>query len=455
MKFSIRYRFAVAAAGLFAAVRIAAAPNPSQAVPDELDLRTAVQFALDNNFSIRQAQERIKQQEGVYIEVRAKDIPNVNLTYNYNQEDKNLLASYNGLRFGTPKSWTIALQATQNIYSGGGNRAAINSQKRTQEAAVLEMKGVINQALLQVRQNFYNVILAQKKIAVQEASLTLAEETLKNVQNRYDSGTVSRFELLRAKVTVANARPPLITAHNDYRIAVEQLRQALGFSTRDPENLKKVPKIVGELDYTPTQFELENALESARANRPELARFAKLEQARTEDITQRKSGYIPNLSASAGYEVTKDSASAFVDHTLRGWMLGVQGNWAIFDGAATRGRVIQARSLLEQAKLTTAEQQLSIDVEVRTAFSSWQEAVELVNSNKATVEQAEESLRLAESRFSAGTATQLDLLQARVDLTQARTNEIQAYYNYNVAVATLQKAIGQADSYADNLGAGK
>src|SRR5258708_37061570 len=90
-------------------------------------------------------------------------------------------------------------------------------------------------------------------------------------------------------------------------------------------------------------------------------------------------------------------------------MLGVQGNWAIFDGAATRGRVIQARSLLEQAKLTTAEQQLSIDVEVRTAFSSWQEAVELVNSNKATVEQAEESLRLAESRFSAGTATQLDL----------------------------------------------
>lgn len=456
MKPSIHFRLAVAILGLSAVASLSGAPNPQQTIPDELDLKTAIQFALENNFAIRQAQERIRQQEGVYIQIRSRDIPNVGLNYGYNQEQRSLLGGFlvpdqNGVNHrvtvGSPRAWQINLQVTQNIYAGGANQAAIRGERRTQEAAVLEFKGIVNQSLLQVRQQFYSVLLAQKKIAVQEESLALASETLKNVQNRYDAGTVSKFDLLRAQVAVANVRPPLITAKNDFRISVEQLRQALGFTNVNRNEVTKAPKFIGELEYAPTEFDLNAALESAHANRPELARFAKLEQARSENITQQRAGYRPNLNAVAGYTVVKDSTTDQLDRNLHGWILGVQGNWAIFDGAATRGRLIEARSLLEQAKLNSAEQTLGIDVEVRTAFSSWQEAVELVNASRATVDQATESLRLAESRFGAGSATQLDVLQSRVDLTQARTNEVQAFYTYNVAVATLQKAIGVADSF--------
>ena len=77
-------------------------------------------------------------------------------------------------------------------------------------------------------------------------------------------------------------------------------------------------------------------------------------------------------------------------------------------------------------------------------------AAELVTASKAVVEQAEESVRLAKARFAAGTATQLDVLQAQVDLTQARTNEVEALYNHNVALASLRKAMGIADTYAPN-----
>jgi outer membrane protein TolC len=66
---------------------------------------------------------------------------------------------------------------------------------------------------------------------------------------------------------------------------------------------------------------------------------------------------------------------------------------------------------------------------------------------KLTVEQAEEAVRLANARYGAGTATQLDVLQAQTDLTTARTNQIQAYYTYTVAVASLRKAMGQADEF--------
>jgi outer membrane protein TolC len=77
-----------------------------------------------------------------------------------------------------------------------------------------------------------------------------------------------------------------------------------------------------------------------------------------------------------------------------------------------------------------------------------QEATELAEAAQKVVTQAEEALRLANARYGAGTATQLDVLQARVALTQARTNQLEANYSYNVAVASVRKAIGQGDVYA-------
>src|SRR6202008_3254802 len=90
----------------------------------------------------------------------------------------------------------------------------------------------------------------------------------------------------------------------------------------------------------------------------------------------------------------------------------------------------------EQTKLALTEAQLGAEVEVRRAFSSWQQASELAEASRLVVDQATEAVRLANARYSAGTATQLDVLQAQTDLTTARTNQIQAYYGYNVAVAS-------------------
>ena len=125
-------------------------------------------------------------------------------------------------------------------------------------------------------------------------------------------------------------------------------------------------------------------------------------------------------------------------------------NVTCLDGSATTGRVSQARSLLEQARLVLDEQTLAINVEVRRALSSLQEAAELADASQKVVAQAEESVRLANARYSAGTANQLDVLQSQVDLTTARTNQIQAYYNYNVALARVRKAIGLADTAVAN-----
>jgi outer membrane protein TolC len=442
---NVLFKTALLAFTAIASSTLFAAPDPGRDVPPRLDLPGAIGFALENNFEIRQARERIKQQEGLLVEVRARSIPNADLSYYYTKFDKTRLEPFQRT---TNQDWAVELTVTQSLFAGGSISSSVAAQKYRREAALLELHSVINNALFAVRERFYSVLLAKKKISVAEQSLNLLEEQLKTVRDRYEAGTLSKFDLLRSEVAVANGRPPLIRARNTFRISIEELRQVLGFATMSPSNVTQVPEFLGELIYEPTAVDLPAAIDSARANRPELQQLSKLEQAADKNVTVARGTYWPSLGVGAGYQIKKSAANNELDNTRNGWSAIVQGNWAIFDGRATAGRVAQARSALSQVKLTTAEQQLAVDVEVRRAHSTLQEAAELVTASKAVVGQAEESVRLAKARFDAGTATQLDVLQAQVALTDARTNEVEALYNHSVALASLRKAMGVADAYA-------
>jgi outer membrane protein TolC len=436
--------FALAAVLGFAQPGLRAAPAPEQPVPDALDLKEAVVFALENNFAIRQARERIKQQEGVEIQVRARQIPNVSAAGSYTRNTEEI-SSYSTAPEG---AWSIGLQARQVLYAGGGVRSSVKSAQLVREAALLELEGIINQQLLAVRTQFYTVLLAKERIKVQEDSVNLLEQQLKDARNRFEAGTTSNFEVLRAEVALANGQPPLIQARNDHRIAVEQLRQLLGFVTGPGANVTKVPEFVGTLDIgQPVTYQLPDALAAALANRPELQQLARLENAGEQNIKSSRSGYLPEVDLVGGYTVVRSPFSMAWDNRLEGWTAGLQAQWNIFDGRATTGRVMQARSQLEQTKLSQAATMLAIEVQVRQANSSLIEAWELVQASSKTVEQAEEALRLANVRYSAGTATQLDVLTSQVSLTAARLNQLQAYYGYHVALAAMRQSIGLADEF--------
>lgn len=438
----LRYSLTFATALALGLAPLSAQPSPQFPVPPQLDLKGSLGFAIENNFAIRQAKERIRQQDGVVVEVSARQIPTVAANASYQQNDRDISGGFPA----SDRAWAINLTASQVLYAGGGVKASVRSSQLIRESAVLDLQATINDALLLVRTNYYAVLLAREKITVQEKNLELLQEQLKTATDRFNAGTISSFERLRAEVAVANAKFPLITARNDFRLAVESLRQSLGFTTNLPDQIDKLPVFLGTLEFSPTTFDLVAALEASRAKRPELQRLAKLAASREQTITVAGANALPQVSAFGGWELRKGTGNAFRE-SHDGWRIGVQSQWNIFDGRATAGRVAQARSVLEQTKLSLAEFQLAADVEVRRAFSQWQQAVELADASKKVVAQAEEAVRLATARYNAGTATQLDVLSAQVDLTTARTNQLQAYYTYNVAVASVRKAMGQPDEF--------
>jgi len=286
------------------------------------------------------------------------------------------------------------------------------------------------------------VLLAEQQITVQEASVELLGQELADTTRRYEAGTVPRFNVLRAEVELANARPKLIRARNSFRIAKNNLANLLGFNVAR-ETVEDIPlHLTGKLEADPYEVKLPQAIGQALERRTELGALRKAQALRKEDVVNARAGYKPSLQAFAGYEARSSLFTNDLTQELHGWLTGVQLSWDIFDGLRTRGRVQETVALYERAGVELDDTSRRIELEVRTAFSNFIESRELLESQKKVVEQAEEALRLARARSEAGTGTQLDVLSAQTALTEARTTQIQALHDYSVARARLERAVG-------------
>ena len=439
-------------AGSARAAQAAPLPPARQFPTQPLSLADAVDVALQQNPNILRAQKELEAAQGVVIQTRAVAIPKVAVTGGFNAvqpSDVDVLSITNipglpagGITFGTDKNWTSQIRLVQSLYEGGRILSALRAARLTKEQSALNYQTVVADTVLEVEQAYYDVLLARQQITVQEASVELLTQELGDTRRRFEAGTVPRFNVLRAEVELANARPRLIRARNSLRIAKNNLANLLGFNV-PKEAFADIPlNLSGRLEAEPYQLELPRAIALALERRTELGSLRKARALRGEEVVSAKAGYKPAVQAFAGYDVHNSmlhSDLAFEDH---GWITGVQLTWNIFDGLATRGRVKEASARYERATVDLEDTGRRIELEVRTAHSSFIEAQDVLDSQKKVVEEAEEALRLARSRHEAGTGTQLDVLSAQTALTEARTTEIQALHDYSAARARLERAVG-------------
>lgn len=432
---------AVLGAGL-AGTLFAQSETPPNERRGSFDLARCLDTAVVQNYDILRARERVRQQHGALVEVRGRIIPNLQMAGQYEEQDTSL--NFPGVTRDT--TWNIGVELTQELFSGGQNMANVRARRFAEQAAQFDLQATINDVLLQVRERYYAVLLARSQIRVQEQNIELLQEELQSAQNKLDAGAVSPFNVLRADVALANGRTPLIRARNNYRIAIEELARVLGYPPQ-PAGREDTLDVVGELEFEPYKADLSRERAQAFENRPELKSLNLVRQSQERALRATRGAHLPAISAFAGYGYQSDTTTDDTWDEVDGWSAGFRLGWDLFDGLQTRGRVLQAASSLEQARLAEEQVKLEIDVEVRRANSSFIEAEELFHATRKVVEQAEESVRLARSRFDVGAATQLDVLQTQQALTEARDNEVQALHDYNVALTRLRKAAGILDRF--------
>lgn len=421
-----------------------------------LTLVDAIDMALAQNSTIRQSSADLEAAHGVVVQTRAVALPRVVVSSDYSATEESAIdrfrpssaSSTNGALFTdlfdfADQRWSANVRVIQSVYEGGRITSAFRAAKLIRQQALLNHQTIVSDVIRDVRVGYSDVLLAEQQIAVQEASVKLLEKELQDTRSRFDAGTVPKFNVLRAEVELASARPRLIRARNAYRVSKAAMAQILGESIS--ADIEDPPlQLTDKLTAPAFDISLANALRRAFENRPELAVLRASAALRRENVATAKAGFKPSVQLFAGYGGKSSQFSRDLTDELHGWEAGAQLNWNLFDGFLTRGRVQEARALQQRSEEQILDASRRIELDVRTAWSSYVEAREVLDSQLKVQESAEEALRLASARAVVGSATQLDVLDAQTSLTDARTTQAQALRDYAVAAARLERAIGPA-----------
>lgn len=424
-------------------------PSPESNVPEfksrKLDLAQCVALALEQNTEIRRAKEEVKRREGVAIEVRAELLPKITAGGTFEYQNKSLAPFSVAGGFFQPDelNWTSGVKITQLLFDGGAGFSRTRAARIAQSQSVLLLQNTIDQVMLDVRRAVYTILLNRSLIDVQTEAVNLREQQKSLQEKKFKAGTVTKFNVLTADVELANTMPQLIRARNNKRVAEVQLARilAMDYPLEQPDDWLPPVEVMGELPYQPISMNLDTSLLNAVNNRPDL-RATKDELRKQQELIKaaKADAFIPKITGSGGYEVIQDPLSSSFASNLSGPVANIAGTWTLFDGMQTTGRLEQLKAQYAAAEIAVEEKRRLVESEVRDAVVKMEEAQELVISQQKNVEQARESLRLAEARFNVGAGIQLDIINAQSNLTQARFNELQGRYDYNVALALLERA---------------
>jgi outer membrane protein TolC len=433
-------------------VTCAAETNSWPSAP--LTLTAALDTALRQSPALLKGKQDLEEAYGLALQLRSAARPRLTAGGNARQLDASGIEQANvggaTLQFQNETQWGANIEVSQPLFTAGKITASLRAAKLTKDAALAQYQALVADTLVELRVTYDDALLAAELIKTQEASVELLTRELEDQKRRFDAGTVPRFNVLRAEVELANARPRLIKARNALRTAKNQLATQLGWDIPRTAAQDLPLELADSLAATPFPIDLPAAILQALSRRPELTVLRAQEKIRAENIRQARADYYPQLAASAGWRWQNKTFTRRVEEYEDGWIAGGQINWNLWDFGLTQGKVNAAQARREKARLEVEDTQRQVELEVRIAYSTFTDSKEVLDSQQKVIEQAEEALRLARARTDAGSGTQLDVLSAQTALTDTRTTYSQALRDYAVARARLERAVGEGTALKVN-----
>jgi len=442
---------------------------------EDLTIDRAVQIALQRNTDILNAIQGIRLARGELIEVVSQAVPQFSITSGYTEYQKTLAVNSRRRRSlsieipnpngGSPtilqlganlsnvqnRTWNIQFQGSQLIFDGGATYSGIQAGQAGYRESLFNLRSTVDNVVFKVITQFYNTVLNRALIVAQQQNVALLQEQVKDQQIRFEAGTVPRFNVLQAEVQLANAKPPLIEAENNFRISLYQLVTLIGLDYPKGRPGEVPFNIVGKLGYTVLKTNPDESIRIAIARNPSLKAQRQLILANAALVNAQIAGWLPTINASGGYRYTNNLGNQDLTQTVQGYFFGATGNWNIIDGGATYGQVSQARATLAQSKNNYENSMRGVVLNVQVALSNLRQAQETIDATSASVVQAKEAVRLAQERLDAGTAIQLDVLNAQTQLLTIQTSVLQARYDYIAATASYNFELGLDTQYVESF----
>lgn len=320
----------------------------------------------------------------------------------------------------------------QTLFDFGKTGSNVNIQKQNIEASKTDLENTEEQVILNVKQAYYNLLRAKRNRIVAAETVKQFEQHLDQAKAFYEVGTKPKFDVTKAEVDLSAARLSLIKADNAVRIAVVSLNNAMGLPEA-PEYL-----IEDNLSFEKYDVTMEDAVKNALANRPELKSIMARKKASEESVVFARKGYFPMLTGNASWSWSGER----FDVKDGGWNAGMTLSIPIFSGFLTKYQVSEAKANLNILNANEEALRQNILFEVQQNYLNLKEAEERIATAELTERQAVENYEIASGRYAAGVGNPIEVTDAEVTLSNARTNHIQALYDYKAGRAILEKAMG-------------
>ena len=394
---------------------------------DLLTLRQCINIALKNHPAISAATGAIRQSESKIGKARAGYYPQLSLQSGYS-------------RIGPPAAslsnssydyYSNALNLNQTLFDFGKTSAAVDIQKLGRQSAEADFQDTTASLTYSVQEAYFSLLKAKMSETVAMETVNQFQQHLEVAQAFFETGKSSKIDVTSAEVNLSNARIQLISAQNVLRLWQVNLNKAMGVITAPEYEIQEYFNMeAGNITF-------EAALARAYENRPDIQSIVLKKDALEKTVDLSKKDYLPVLSGNAAYGYAGQDAAL-----NQSWNVGVALTFPFFTGFSTKYAVEEAQAGLEITKANEEALRQKVYQEVKSAWLNRHEAFERIEAGKITVRQAEESLELAQGRYATGVGNSLEIVDAMIKLNNAKMTYITALSDFNIAEASMEKAMG-------------
>jgi len=435
----------------FLMVLLTAGSAGAQTVPQELTLKDAINYALENKAEAKKAKLSVENSEYQIQEVRSRALPSItangNLTYNPILQ----LNALPGDFFGAPGTTILAPLGQKWVSTAGVNLnqaifdmsvfTGLKAAKSTREFYQVNAQLTEEQVIERVANNYYQVYVQRQQLSVIDSTYNNTAKVRDIIKGQYENGLAKKIDLDRMNVNLSNINTQRVQLKNALQLQENALKFYMGMPIATPITLPEA-----EFSVTPINMsETPNT-----TNRSEYQVLKKQEQLLYFNKKAIQAEYYPKLSLTAGYNYIGQGPDLPwfgkpADGIYWSDFSSIAANISIpiFNGFGTRAKVRQATIELKNIEEDLKDTKLSLDLAYENAKTQINNSVVTINNQKENVKLAQEVLDNTQNNYQNGLATLTDLLDAETSYIEAQNNYTSALLDFKLAEVQLIKAKGE------------
>jgi outer membrane protein TolC len=449
--------FAIAATTTFVGSFVHAQSPSAKADTMTLSLGAAVHRAMQRNEDIGIARSQVRGASAQRASARSAFLPQITSQSSYSRTLRGPFSDIGSVA-GTPaddqvNSFFDDLQGRKNTYTNSlgaqqllFDRRALSNLRATREAEQVQELQLTERQLdvtLQIVEAYYGAVLADRVVEISEAALEEANKQLDHVQKKHAAGNSSEMDVLNVEVQRDNLEPGRVDALNARDQALRNLQRLI--DVKEEQGLQLTDSLRTEA-FKPMSASAVDSISNAYMRRASIAAADRNIRIQKHRESGARGSRLPSVALGASFAKSGSWANGSPEsEDLRdNWSLSIAISAPVFDGGMRKADVASAHEMAIQSQLQLDQMKKAVALEVAQRRGELDRAAASVEARSHTAALAERNHTLMALAYEKGVVNTLQLSDARLQLRQARVNEVQALHDYYIALARLRRAAGHS-----------